>query len=136
MGQVGGWPGGGWVAGQLTIQIIMPLCGPNLQDKTYQIFSAAKISRLCRAWQYKTSLASKGQMSMEIVDDMLEKVNKSLMVKSIIRDEVKKLDGWMVAMDSMGTVLGMTWSQAGNICEEISAEQEVQNIILRMTLTT
>ena len=72
-------------------------------------------------------------MSMEIVDDVLEKVNKSLMVKSIIRDEVNKLDGWM---DSMGTVLGMTWSQAGNICEEISAEQEVQNIILRMTLTT
>ena len=99
-----------------------------MQDKTYQIFSAAKISRLCRAWQYKTSLASKGQMLMEIVDDVLEKVNKSLMVN--------KLDGWMVAMDSMGTVLGMTWSQAGNICEEISAEQEVQNIILRMTLTT
>jgi hypothetical protein len=43
-GWVGEWVGGR-VGRWLTIQILIPLCGPFLQDETCQIFSQAEISR-------------------------------------------------------------------------------------------
>ena len=72
-------------------------------------------------------------MARGIVRVVLEKVDTIHMVKSIILDEVDRLEGWMMAKDTMETVLGLTWNiiQAVNIWEEITTNQEVQNIILK-----
>ena len=69
-------------------------------------------------------------MATGIIRGVLEKVDTIHMVKSIILDEVDRLEGWMMAKDSMETVLGLTWNliQAGIIWKEISTEQEVPNI--------
>ena len=72
-------------------------------------------------------------MARGIVRGVLEKVDTIHMVKSIILDEVDRLEEWMMAKDTMETVLGLTWNriQAVNIWEEITTNQEVLNIILK-----
>ena len=78
-------------------------------------------------------MARKEDMARGIFRGVLEKVDTIHMVKSIILDEVDRLEGWMMAKDTMETVLGLTWNiiQAVNIWEEITTNQEVQNIILK-----
>ena len=72
-------------------------------------------------------------MATGIIRGVLEKVDTIHMVKSIILDKVDRLDGWMMARDSVETVLGLTWNiiLAEVIWKEISTEQEIQNIILK-----
>ena len=77
-------------------------------------------------------MAKKEEMARGIVRGVLEQVDTIHMVRAIILDEVDRLDGWMVAKDSLETALGMTWNliQAGVIWSEISAKPGIQNIIL------
>ena len=67
-----------------------------------------------------------------MVRGVLERVDTSIIVRSIIMEEVGKMEGWVMAKDSMEAVLWKAWSiiQADEIWKEISAEEEIQDIIL------
>ena len=80
-----------------------------------------------------TTSARNMEMAREMARGVLERVDTSIMVNSIILDEVGKVGGWAVAKDSMEAVLWKTWNsfKAEEIWKVISAEEEVQDIILK-----
>ena len=59
---------------------------------------------------------------------MLKRVDTSIIVKSIVMNEVENFEGW----DNIEAVLWTAWTiiQAEDIWKEISAKEEVQDIIL------
>ena len=77
-------------------------------------------------------MARRKEFSREITCGAREREDTSIMVKSIIMNEVDSVEGWVVAKDSMEAVLWMAWTiiQAEGIWKEISTKGEVQDIIL------
>ena len=67
---------------------------------------------VCKERREKASMvlvmARKEEMVRGIFRGVLERVDTIHMVESIISDEVDRLEGWMLAKDSMETVLGLT----------------------------
>ena len=57
-----------------------------------------------------TTLARNKEVEREMVRGVLERVDTSIMVKAIIMDEVDKMEGWVMAKDSMEAVLWKTWN--------------------------